>query len=61
MQKRHLVLEEPSLEDQRSDLERVLDALEDLEPTASLGLLRELGGVLRRSDFDVTAVVCDAS
>ena len=59
VQKRHLVLEEPTLEDQRSDLQRVLDALEDLEPTASLGLLRELGGVLRRSNFDVTAVVCD--
>ena len=59
LQKRHLVLEEPTMEDQRSDLQRVLDALEDLEPTASLGLLRELGGVLRTAGFDVTAVVCD--
>ena len=33
VQKRHLVLEEPTLEDQRSDLQRVLDALDDLEPT----------------------------
>jgi uncharacterized 2Fe-2S/4Fe-4S cluster protein (DUF4445 family) len=59
VQKRHLVLEEPTLEDQRPDLERVLDALDDLEPTASLELLRDLGGVLRKSHFDVTAVVCD--
>ncbi len=36
---------EPTLEDQRSDLQRVLDALDDLEPDASLELLRELGGV----------------
>jgi uncharacterized 2Fe-2S/4Fe-4S cluster protein (DUF4445 family) len=59
VQKRHLVLEEPTLEDQRSDLQRVLDALEDLEPHASIELLRTLGGALRRSHFDVTAVVCD--
>ena len=44
VQKRHLVLEEPTLEDQRSDLQRVLDAIDDLEPTASIELLRELGG-----------------
>ena len=59
VQKRHLVLEEPSMEDQRSDLDRVLGALDDLEPTASLGVVRELGGVLRAAGFDVTAVVCD--
>jgi len=59
VQKRHLVLEEPTLEDQRSDLQRVLDALEDLEPHAPIELLRTLGGVLRSSHFDVTAVVCD--
>ena len=59
VQKRHLVLEEPTLEDQRPDLQRVLDALEDLEPHTSIELLRNLGGVLRRSHFDVTAVVCD--
>jgi len=59
VQKRHLVLEEPSLEDQRSDLQRVLDGLQDLEPRASIGLLRELGGILRAANYDVTAVVCD--
>jgi uncharacterized 2Fe-2S/4Fe-4S cluster protein (DUF4445 family) len=59
VQKRHLVLEEPTLEDQRSDLQRVLDALDDLEPHASIELLRTLGGTLRQSHFDITAVVCD--
>jgi uncharacterized 2Fe-2S/4Fe-4S cluster protein (DUF4445 family) len=59
VQKRHLVLDEPSMEDQRSDLQRVLDALDDLEPHASIEVLRSLGGVLRSSGFDVTAVVCD--
>jgi uncharacterized 2Fe-2S/4Fe-4S cluster protein (DUF4445 family) len=59
VQKRHLVLEEPTLEDQSPDLQRVLDALDDLEPHASLELVRTLGGTLRKAHFDVTAVVCD--
>ncbi|MGI8505353.1 MAG: 2Fe-2S iron-sulfur cluster-binding protein, partial [Solirubrobacteraceae bacterium] len=59
VQKRHLVLEEATLEDQRSDLQRVLDGLEDLEPHATLEVLRTLGGTLRTARFDVTAVVCD--
>ncbi|HET9104682.1 MAG TPA: ASKHA domain-containing protein [Solirubrobacteraceae bacterium] len=59
VQKRHLVLSEPTMEDQRSDVQRVQDALEDLEPYVTLELLRTLGGTLRRAHFDVTAVVCD--
>ena len=59
VQKRHLVLDEPSMEDQRSDLQRVLDALDDLEPHASIEVLRSLGSVLRASNWDVTAVVAD--
>ncbi|HET8823181.1 MAG TPA: ASKHA domain-containing protein [Thermoleophilaceae bacterium] len=59
VQKRHIVLDEPSLEDQRSDLARVMDALEDLEPRVELPVLRTLGRVLRDASFDVTAVVCD--
>ncbi len=59
VQKRHLVLEEPSLEDQRSDVQRVLDAIDDLEPRVGLGVLRTLGKTLREAMFDVTAVVCD--
>jgi uncharacterized 2Fe-2S/4Fe-4S cluster protein (DUF4445 family) len=59
VQKRYLELEEPSLEDQASDVERVLAAMDDLEPTVSLELARTLGRTLRSSDFRVTAVVCD--
>lgn len=59
VQKRHLVLDEATLEDQRSDLQRVLDELEDLEPHVSLETLRTLGPALRSAHFDVTAVVCD--
>ena len=43
VQKRHLVLTEPTMEDQRSDFERVQDALEDLEPRVELPVLRTLG------------------
>ena len=57
--KRHLELEEPSLEDQRSDVQRVLDALDDLEPRVELAVVRTLGKVLREAHFDVTAVVVD--
>jgi uncharacterized 2Fe-2S/4Fe-4S cluster protein (DUF4445 family) len=59
VQKRHLVLDEPSMEDQRSDLQRVLDALDDLEPHASIEVVRSLGSVLRGAGFEVTAVVAD--
>jgi uncharacterized 2Fe-2S/4Fe-4S cluster protein (DUF4445 family) len=59
IQKRHIVLEEPSMEDQRSDFQRVQDALEDLAPRVELPVLRTLGRVLRNANFDVTAVVAD--
>ena len=59
VQKRHLVLEEPTLEDQRSDVARVLEALDDLEPRVELAVVRTLGKILREAFFDVTAVVCD--
>ncbi len=58
-QKRYLELSEPTLADQRSDLERVLDALDDLELHAGIGVLRSLGRVLRDADFRVTAVIVD--
>ena len=58
-QKRYLELSEPSLSDQRTDLERVLAALDDLELRADLGVLRSLGAVLRAADYRVTAVIVD--
>jgi uncharacterized 2Fe-2S/4Fe-4S cluster protein (DUF4445 family) len=59
VQKRYLELAEPSLSDQRSDIERVLDELDDLEPRVDLPVLRSLGRVLREADYKVTAVVVD--
>ena len=59
VQKRYLELDEPSLADQATDLERVLAQLEDLEPRADLAVLRTLGRTLREADYKVTAVVID--
>jgi uncharacterized 2Fe-2S/4Fe-4S cluster protein (DUF4445 family) len=59
VQKRYLELAEPSLSDQRSDIERVLDGLDDLELRVDLSVLRSLGRVLRGADYKVTAVVVD--
>ncbi|MFV0459409.1 MAG: ASKHA domain-containing protein [Actinomycetales bacterium] len=59
VQKRFLELDEPSLADQRPDLARVLDAIDDLELTLDLEVLRKLPTVLRDNDFRVTAVVVD--
>jgi uncharacterized 2Fe-2S/4Fe-4S cluster protein (DUF4445 family) len=58
-QKRYLELTEPSLADQRTDLERVLDGMDDLELRVELPLVRRLGRVLRAADFKVTAVIVD--
>jgi uncharacterized 2Fe-2S/4Fe-4S cluster protein (DUF4445 family) len=59
VQKRYVELTEPTLEDQRSDLVRLLDAIDDLEPHPDLHALRRLPTVLRQGDFKVTAVVVD--
>jgi uncharacterized 2Fe-2S/4Fe-4S cluster protein (DUF4445 family) len=58
-QKRYLELDEPSLADQATDLERVLAAVEDLELRADLYALRVIGRVLRAADYKVTAVIVD--
>jgi uncharacterized 2Fe-2S/4Fe-4S cluster protein (DUF4445 family) len=58
-QKRYLELDEPSLSDQRTDLERVLDGLDDLELRVDLAVLRSIGAVLRAADYRVTAVIVD--
>ncbi len=52
-------LEPPSLEDQRSDVRRVRDALDDagFEVNAALPVLRQLPHVLREANWHVTAVV----
>ena len=49
VQKRYVELAEPTLEDQRPDLDRLLDAIDDLEPVADLHALRRLAdGAARR-------------
>ncbi|HTT54891.1 MAG TPA: ASKHA domain-containing protein [Streptosporangiaceae bacterium] len=59
VQKRYLELGEPTLADQRSDLERLLAAVDDLELRADLHALRAIGPALRQADYKVTAVIVD--
>jgi uncharacterized 2Fe-2S/4Fe-4S cluster protein (DUF4445 family) len=59
VQKRYLELSEPTLEDQTSDLERVLAAMDDVELRVPLDVVRSLGRTLRDADWKVTAVFCD--
>jgi uncharacterized 2Fe-2S/4Fe-4S cluster protein (DUF4445 family) len=59
VQKRYVELPEPTLTDQRPDVRRLLDAIEDLELSVDLHALRRLPTVLRSADFCVTAVVVD--
>jgi len=59
VQKRYLELTEPTLEDQTSDLERVLGAMDDVEPRVPMEVVRGLGRTLRDADWKVTAVLVD--
>jgi uncharacterized 2Fe-2S/4Fe-4S cluster protein (DUF4445 family) len=59
LQKRYVELDEPTLSDQRPDLERLRDAVDDLELHVDAGVLRRLPKVLRESGFRVTCVVAD--
>ncbi len=59
VQKRYVELDEPTLDDQRSDLERLLDAMDDVEPRVPLDVVRPLGRTLRAADWKVTAVLAD--
>ncbi|HET9724390.1 MAG TPA: 2Fe-2S iron-sulfur cluster-binding protein, partial [Actinomycetota bacterium] len=56
----HLVLPGPSLEDVRSDVERIRDALdaEGYGVATDLRALRHLPIALRNASFDVTVVLC---
>ena len=59
LQKRFVKLAEPTLSDQRTDVARVLDELDDLELRVDAAVHRSLGRTLRSCDFQVTAVVID--
>lgn len=59
VQKRYVELTEPTLHDQRTDIDRLRDATGDLEFEADLAVFRTLPTVIRKSNFKVTAVVVD--
>lgn len=59
VQKRYIEMETPSLSDQRTDVQRVRDAIPDLHLTPGLAALRRMPGALREGDFCVTAVIAD--
>ncbi len=59
VQKRYVELTEPTLQDQATDVERLLAAIDDLELRVDLDAVRTLGRTLRANDFKVTAVVVD--
>jgi uncharacterized 2Fe-2S/4Fe-4S cluster protein (DUF4445 family) len=59
VQKRYVELHEPTLQDQTSDLERLLARLDDLELRVDLQALRAVGPVLRQGGYRATAVVVD--
>jgi uncharacterized 2Fe-2S/4Fe-4S cluster protein (DUF4445 family) len=54
-----LELDEPTLHDQRPDIQRVKDTIDDLEVNVELHVLQKLPTVLRKNNFKVTAVVVD--
>jgi len=59
VQKRYLELAEPTLQDQVSDLERILQAMDDLELRVGVDVVRTLPQLVRKADWKVTAVVVD--
>jgi uncharacterized 2Fe-2S/4Fe-4S cluster protein (DUF4445 family) len=59
VQKRYLELTEPTLHDQRPDIQRVKDAIEDLEINVEFEVLQKLPTILRKNYFKVTAVIVD--
>jgi len=57
VQKRFLTLTDATLSDQRSDVQRVLDAVDDLELTVDPSVIRTLGRTMRTANGEVTAVI----
>ncbi len=57
--KRFLQLAEPDLVDQRPDLRRVLDGITDITTNVDPMVVRTLPALLRKANFEVTAVVVD--
>ena len=59
IQKRYVELTEPTLTDQRTDIERVRDAVDDFELSVEPAVLATLGRDLRAADWKVTVVIVD--
>jgi uncharacterized 2Fe-2S/4Fe-4S cluster protein (DUF4445 family) len=59
VQKRYVELAEPTLADQRTDLQRLRDAIDDLEVQVEAGVLRRLPRLLRDAGWKATCVVAD--
>ena len=59
LQKRYVELDEPSLADQRTDLQRSATRSTTSSCASRSGVLRRLPGVLRASGYKVTCVVVD--
>jgi len=59
VRKRHVRLEEPTLQDSRADLERLLSDIGQSDHDPCLEALRELPGLLRGHGFDLTAVTAE--
>lgn len=59
VQKRYVELAEPSLHDQAMDLERLQAAINDIEFSVDLEVLKTLPTILRASHWKVTAVIND--
>ncbi len=59
IQKRYVELREPTLEDQATDLARLLAAVDDMELRVDLQTLRRLPSIARANDYKITAVIVD--
>ena len=59
VQKRHIELTEPTLHDQRPDIQRVFDAIEDFDLKVDFNVLQKLPRILRDSNYKLTAVILD--
>ena len=57
--KRYVELSEPTLHDQRMDIERLQDAIDDIEFTVDFDVLKSLPTTLRNEQWKVTAVIND--
>ena len=58
-QKRYLELSEPTLHDQVPDLQRVKNAISDLEVSVDFSVLKKLPKILRSSHWKITATIVD--